>query len=145
MGTLMRDYLFKPYEPDKPLLLPTDIRKWLPDDNLALFIGDVVDSLDLTAISEPCDHRHGGQPSHHPAMMLKLLFYGYCVGDRSSGELRGRPMKMWRFGFFAVTAARKRYDRPSSRLRRRHGERLNSQTRAIRSNAPPGLRRLCAR
>lgn len=87
MGTLMRDYRFKPYEPDKPLVLPPDIRKWLPDDHLALFISDVVDSLDLTAITEQYDRRHGGQPAYHPAMMLKLLFYGYCVGVRSSRRI----------------------------------------------------------
>lgn len=83
----MTDYRFKPYEPDKPLLLPPDIRKWLPDDHLALFISDVVDSLDLTVIAEQYDRRHGGQPAYHPAMMLKLLFYGYCTGVRSSRKI----------------------------------------------------------
>jgi len=83
----MRDYRFIPYESGKPLLLPLDLRKWLPDDHLALFISDVVDALDLMEITEEYLHLQGGHPAYHPAMMLKLLFYGYCVGIRSSRRI----------------------------------------------------------
>jgi transposase len=83
----MRDYRFLPYEPDKPLELPPDIREWLPQDHLALFISDVVDSLDLSEITRDYLHLQGGHPAYHPAMMLKLLFYGYCVGIRSSRRI----------------------------------------------------------
>lgn len=83
----MSDSRFKPYEPDKPLMLPPNIRTWLPEDHLALFISDMVDSLDLSEITEDYDRRQGGQPAYHPAMMLKLLFYGYCVGIRSSRRI----------------------------------------------------------
>ncbi|MBM3299373.1 MAG: IS1182 family transposase [Deltaproteobacteria bacterium] len=86
----MRDYRFLPYEPDKPLLLPPDMRKWLPEDHLALFISDVVDTLDLTEIIEKYLHLEGGHPAYHPAMMLKLLFYGYCIGVRSSRRIEGK-------------------------------------------------------
>lgn len=87
MGCFMTEQRFKPYDPDKPLLLAPDIRKWLPDDHLALFISDVVDSLDLTEITEKYYRLNGGQPAYHPAMMLKLLFYGYCIGVRSSRKI----------------------------------------------------------
>lgn len=83
----MSDYRFLPYEPDKPLLLPRDMRKWLPDDHLALFISDLVDALDLTEIVAKYLHLEGGHPAYHPAMMVKLLFYGYCVGIRSSRRI----------------------------------------------------------
>jgi transposase len=83
----MRDYRFIPYEPDKPLELPPDMRKWLPQDHLAVFISDVVDSLELGEITEEYLHLQGGHPAYHPAMMLKLLFYGYCVGIRSSRRI----------------------------------------------------------
>jgi transposase len=83
----MRDYRFISYEPDKPLELPPDIRKWLPQDHLALFISDVVETLDLGEIIEEYLHLQGGHPAYHPAMMLKLLFYGYCVGIRSSRRI----------------------------------------------------------
>jgi transposase len=83
----MRDYRFLPYEPDKPLELAPDIRKWLPPNHLALFISDVVDTLDLGEITKDYLHLQGGHPAYHPAMMLKLLFYGYCVGIRSSRRI----------------------------------------------------------
>lgn len=83
----MRDYRFLPYEPDEALLLPPDMRKWLPDDHLALFISDVVDTLDLTEITDKYLHLEGGHPAYHPAMMVKLLFYGYSVGIRSSRRI----------------------------------------------------------
>jgi transposase len=83
----MKDYRFLPYEPDKPLELPPDIRKWLPPDHLALFISDVVDTLDLSEITGEYLHLQGGHRAYHPAMMLKLLFYGYCVGIRSSRRI----------------------------------------------------------
>jgi len=51
----MTDPRFKPYEPEKPLLLPPDMRKWLPDDHLTLFISDVVDALDLSEIADKYD------------------------------------------------------------------------------------------
>ena len=47
----MRDHRSLPYEPEKPLLLPPDLREWLPENHLALFISDVVDTLDLTEIA----------------------------------------------------------------------------------------------
>jgi transposase len=83
----MKDYRFLPYEPEKPLLLSPDLRKWLPEDHLALFISDVVDTLDLTEIADKYLHLEGGHPAYHPAMMVKLLFYGYCVGIRSSRRI----------------------------------------------------------
>ena len=75
----MTEQRFKPYDPDKPLILPPDMRKWLPTDHLALFISDVMDSLDSSQIADKYYRFHGGQPAYHPAMMLKLLFYGYCI------------------------------------------------------------------
>lgn len=83
----MKDYRFIDYEPDKPLELAPDIRKWLPQDHLALFISDVVDALDISEITDRYMHLAGGHPAYHPAMMLKLLFYGYCVGIRSSRRI----------------------------------------------------------
>jgi len=83
----MGDYRFLPYEPEKPLILPPDLRTWLPDDHLALFISDVVDSLDLAEIIDQYLHLEGGHRAYHPVMMLKLLFYGYCVGVRSSRRI----------------------------------------------------------
>ena len=79
---------FKPYNPDQLFLLPPALRDWLPEGHLALFISDVVEALDLTPIVvayEDGDER--GQPPYHPAMMVKLLVYAYCMGKPSSRQI----------------------------------------------------------
>jgi transposase len=82
------DKTFRAYSLDQRLLLPPDMREWLPDGDLALFISDVVDELDLAALYRAYEHRDGrGQPAYHPAMMVKLLLYGYCTGLRSSRKI----------------------------------------------------------
>lgn len=83
----MRDKRFLPYEPHKALELPSDMRTWLPENHLAFFISDVVDELDLGEIMDKYQHPAGGHPAYHPAMMVKLLFYAYAVGIRSSRRI----------------------------------------------------------
>ncbi len=80
--------IFRPYSLDQRLLLPPDLREWLPEGHLALFISDVVDELDLSAIFASYEDGDGrGQPPYHPAMMVKLLLYAYCTGKPSSRKI----------------------------------------------------------
>src|SRR5262245_51057508 len=81
---------FKPYEPDQGLLLPPSLRDWLPEDHLVYFLSDVVDQLDLAAITDDYRRDRGGQPPFHPAMMVKLLLYAYCIGVPSSRRIEER-------------------------------------------------------
>jgi len=79
---------FRSYDLNQRLLLPPDLRDWLRDDHLALYVSDVVDQLDLSEILnsyEEGDMR--GRPPYHPALMLKLLVYGYCTGKLSSRKV----------------------------------------------------------
>src|SRR3989441_6581143 len=79
---------FRPYSMDQHLLLPPDLRAWLPEGDLALFISDVVDAFDLSAIYAAYETGDGrGQPRYHPAMMVKLLLYAYCTGRPSSRKI----------------------------------------------------------
>ena len=79
---------FRPYSLDQQLLLPPDLRAWLPEGDVALVVSDVVDELDLSAIYAAYESGEGrGQPPYHPAMMVKLLLYGYCVGTASSRKI----------------------------------------------------------
>jgi len=80
---------FKPYNPDQLFLLPPALRDWLPEGHPAAFISDVVDAaLDLTPILATYETGDGrGQPPYHPALLVKLLLYGYCTGKPSSRQL----------------------------------------------------------
>jgi transposase len=78
---------FKSYCPDQILLLAPDLKQWLPGDDLAYFIMDVVAELDLSAIySHYCSSR-SGQPPYHPRMMTGLILYAYCIGLPSSRKI----------------------------------------------------------
>lgn len=79
---------FRSYDMNQQLLLPPDLRAWLPADHLALYISDVVESLNLTAILNAYEEGDGrGRPPYHPVMMTKLLVYGYCSGRMSSRKI----------------------------------------------------------
>ena len=69
------------------MLLPTDLKQWLPEDDLVYFLIDIVGELDLQPIYREYTYRKGGQPPYHPRMMLSLLFYAYCIGMPSSRKI----------------------------------------------------------
>ena len=70
------------------LLLPPDLRQWLRDDHLALYVSDVVEALDLSGILKVYEEGDGrGRPPYHPVLMVKLLVYGYCIGKMSSRKM----------------------------------------------------------
>ena len=81
---------FLPYDPDQQLLLPAALQEWLPPDHLAYFIFDVVDQLDLSAITVRYQGERRGGPPYHPRMMVKVLLYGYCTGVASSRRIAQR-------------------------------------------------------
>jgi len=79
---------FRPYTLNQRLLLPPDLREWLPEDHLALFVSDVVDALNLSAVFQVYEQGDGrGQPPYDPALMVKLLVYAYCTGKPSSRKI----------------------------------------------------------
>jgi transposase len=79
---------FRAYNLDQRLLLPPDMRQWLPEGHLALFLLDVVSQLELTEIMKVYEDGDGrGQPPYHPVMMVTLLLYAYCTGKPSSRRI----------------------------------------------------------
>jgi hypothetical protein len=61
----MTSYL--PYEPQQQQLLANALQEWLPEERLAYYISDVIDSLELSAFH--ARYEGGGprnQPFHQP-------------------------------------------------------------------------------
>ena len=84
----MADKSYRPWSPDQILLLPPSMRDWLPDDHLVHFVMEVVADLDLSAIERVVQQKDPrGERPWNPRMMVTLLFYGYCLGIRSSRRL----------------------------------------------------------
>ena len=98
--------IYLSYDPEQKLLLPPDLRDWLPEGHLALFISDVVDELDLSAILRHYERGDGrGRPPYHPLMMVKLLVYGYCIGKVSSRKLEQATYEDVAFRVLALQSA----------------------------------------
>ncbi len=80
---MARDFL--PYDLDQQYLLPPSLKEWLPAGHLVFFVSDVVDSLDLSAIMRAYQKDElRGRAGYDPAMLVKLLIYGYTQGKTSS-------------------------------------------------------------
>jgi transposase len=78
---------YLPYQPDQDFLLPPSMREWLPEGHLAYFISDTVDSLDLGAFHARYDKGGPRNQPFDPAMMVKVLIYGYATGVFSSRKI----------------------------------------------------------
>ena len=78
---------FRPYQPDQSLLLPQNLREWLPEGHLAEHVSDLVEGLDLTAFYRPYEGDGRRKAPYEPRMMLKVLVYGYATGVFSSRKL----------------------------------------------------------
>jgi len=76
---------FRPIDRDTGYLLPPSVDEWLPERHLARFVVEVIDSLDLRAMSG--SYRGSGSASYHPALLLGILVYGYATGVMSSRKL----------------------------------------------------------
>jgi transposase len=75
---------------DQVLLLPPDLREWLPVGHLAHFVIDTVAELDLAAFYAAYRADGWGRPAHDPAMMVALVLYAYARGERSSRVIERR-------------------------------------------------------
>jgi len=70
---------------DTPLLLPPDLRDWVPADHLVHFIMDAVGLLDLSTAR--VNHSGSGSEQYPPSLMLGLLIYSYATGTFSSRKI----------------------------------------------------------
>jgi transposase len=93
---------YLPYDPDQTLLMPPSLNDWLPDDHLARYVNDLIDTLDLTLIYEEYEDEERGAPPYHPAMMTKVLVYGYCIGVRSSRTIEQAIQDQVAFRFLSA-------------------------------------------
>jgi transposase len=103
---------------DQLLLMPPSVRDWLPEDHLAFFVIDVVAELDLALFFKA--HRVDGRGGavYDPAMMLAVLLYAYCTGERSSRRVERRLVEDVAYRVLVVN---QRPDHATlARFRRRH-------------------------
>lgn len=97
-----RSKCFRDYQPEQALLLPPSLEDWLPEGHLARFIRDVVAALDLRPIDQSYEKDGRGQAAYQPLMMLKVLFYGYCIGIAASRKIEKAPCENVAFRYLSA-------------------------------------------
>src|ERR1700677_1523011 len=91
---------FRTIDRETEFLLPPSVDEWLPEKHLARFVVEVVDGLDLRAMSG--SYRGSGSASYHPRMLLGILVYGYATGVFSSRKLERATYDSVAFRFIAA-------------------------------------------
>ena len=112
---------------DQLMMMPPSVREWLPEDHLAFFVLDVVAELDLSVFYAA--HRADGRGGsvYDPAMMVSVLLYAYCTGERSSRRIERRLIEDVAV---RVVAVDQRPDHATlARFRRRHQDAMRGCSR----------------
>jgi transposase len=91
---------FRPVDRDTGFLMPPSVDEWLPERHLARFVVEVIEGLDLRAMTG--DYRGCGEASYHPSVLLGLLVYGYATGVFSSRKLERATYDSVAFRFIAA-------------------------------------------
>jgi transposase len=113
---------FLPCERDQQLLMPTDLREWLPAEHLAWFVLDAVEEMDLEAFYAAYRRDGWGRAAHEPKMMVALTLYAYAAGERSARKIERRCQEDVAF---RVIGANQAPDHTTiARFRARHAEAL---------------------
>ncbi len=67
------------------MLLPVDLRQWVPEDDLVHFVVNAVEMMNMSALA--VNHRGSGSKQYPPRMMLALVIYCYANGLFSSRRI----------------------------------------------------------
>ena len=91
---------FRPINRDIDFLMPPSVDEWLPQRHLARFVAEVIEALDLRAMTG--SYRGSGEASYHPRLLLGLIIYGYATGVFSSRKLERATYDSVAFRFIAA-------------------------------------------
>jgi len=103
---------------DQLMLMPPSVRDWLPEDHLAFFVLDVVAELDLAGFYAAYRADGRGGSVYDPRMMLAVMLYAYCTGERSSRRIERRLVED--VGYRVLAANQQPDHATVARFRRRH-------------------------
>jgi transposase len=109
---------------DQELLLPPDLRSWLPENHLAWFVLEAVEEMDLYAFYRPYNADGVGRPAHEPRMMVALWLYAYCRGQRSARVIERECIED--VAFRVITANQAPDHTTIARFRQRHEDAIAS-------------------
>ena len=94
------------------------MREWLPEDDLVFVVLDAVAALDLGGFRRRYRADGHGRAAFDPEMMVALLLYGYCQGERSSRVIERRCVRD--VGYRVITGWLRPDHATIARFRARH-------------------------
>lgn len=118
---------FQDYSPEQAALLPVHVRDVLTEKHLVFLIGAVVERQDLREWEAA--YSAEGQRPYHPALLLKVLLYGFALGVRSSRKLEQRVRED--LGFRYLAGGAEPDHKTICEFVRRHGRRVNDLFTAV--------------
>ena len=98
--------------------MPADLRDWLPEDHLAAFVLDAVAEMELDDFYGAYRVDGHGRPAFDPAMMVALLLYAYCRGQRSARVIERECVED--VAYRVITANQRPDHTTIARFRQRH-------------------------
>ena len=75
-------YHLVPCDRDQGYLMPPSLQEWLREEDLAWFIVDAVEQMELGEFYAAYREDGWGAAAYDPAMMVGVLLYAYCQGLR---------------------------------------------------------------
>src|SRR3989344_2543247 len=75
----------KGMNPKQEFLIHKKPEDYLSDNHLAKMVYEVVSTLNFEQILKK--YSNHGQNAYNPAMMVRIIFYGYAIGVRSSRKM----------------------------------------------------------
>ena len=89
----------RPYTNKELLLFPASLGDFLPQDDFVHVVDEAVETMDLTPYYGKISPV--GNPAYDPALMIKILFYGYATKSYSSRNIDDKLHKDVAFIFLA--------------------------------------------
>lgn len=117
-------YNLLPCDRDQSFLMPPSLKEWLEDDDLAWFIVDAIEQMDLAEFYVGYRSDGWGAAAYDPAMMVGVMLYAYCQGVRSSRKIE-RALER-DIGFRVIAANQRPNFRTICRFRAEHEKALGN-------------------
>lgn len=76
---------FKEYSQNQTMLLPPNITDWIPKDHQCFVISEIIDKLNISCVENT--YSDNGASAYNPRMLVKIIFYSYTKGIRSSRKI----------------------------------------------------------
>jgi transposase len=91
---------FRPIDRKTANQMPPSLEDWRPENHLARFIVEAMETLDLSNFTRAYAGR--GSAAYHPEIMLSLLVYGYATGVFSSRKIERATYDSVAFRYLAA-------------------------------------------